>query len=134
MRPITACAAVAALLFAATAPVRAEPTAPDLPAPRPAADNPAQKSAEAIAAERAVAAARDRAEDDTVRDDNPAIKDLVAANPTQYLVICLAGCADQPTVVYSRPRPEPGKDADGNDGKVTGAVATKLKPVASSQN
>lgn len=62
----------------------------------------------AVAASRAEAEKRDRAEDEGVDDDRDVVKPVLAKHPDSNLVICIAGCGPDPQIVQVLPK-EPEK-------------------------
>lgn len=43
---------------------------------------------------------------------NPRVRSILAAHPSQFVVICVAGCAGKPTIVQILPRPVTGRTAE----------------------
>lgn len=43
---------------------------------------------------------------------NPRVRSILAAHPSQFVVICVAGCAGKPTIVQILPRPVTGRTSE----------------------
>lgn len=92
----------------------------------------ANGTAAAIAASRAEAEKRDRAEDPGIDDDRDVVKAVLAKHPDSNVVICVAGCGPEPTIVQVLPRaPETRTDSEvvpSSAGDVAKDAASDVKP------
>jgi hypothetical protein len=43
---------------------------------------------------------------------NPRVRSILAAHPSQFVVVCVAGCGGKPTIVQILPRPVTGRTAE----------------------
>ncbi len=133
-------AAVAGAAPAAASPAAARPEPAAAPSQSAATPTPADRNAAtaaAAAASRAAAEKADREADEGIGDEARVVQPILAKHPDSNVIICVAGCGPQPSIVQVLPREQdtrtesevvPSSGRLGGDNDNDSKAATKAQP------